>query len=148
MGLELVKIIMLTIPYILASSATELEQKTMELLEKTDIIASAPHLLENLVEPYINADTDGNPVAQSVIGLLQKQLQGEAANDWELAFIPRLFRGPSRDLMEDDVPPSQKHAFPAVTVPQIVRSGLDPVLPEVYFSLYADQDIEVRAAGR
>lgn len=135
---------MLTIPYILATSAPRLEQKTAELLEKTEIIASAPHLLENLVEPYINTDTAGNPAALSVIRLLHKQLQGEAVNDWELAFIPRLFKRPSRDHMEEELPPSQKHPFPAVTVPQIVSCGPDPILPEVYFSLYADQDVEVR----
>ena len=52
LGLELVKIILLTIPYALASPATGLEQQALVLLDKTDIIASTPHALEALVDPY------------------------------------------------------------------------------------------------
>ena len=46
------KIILLTIPYVLASPATGLEEQVAQLLEKTDIIASTPHALEALVDPY------------------------------------------------------------------------------------------------
>lgn len=52
LGLELVKIILLTIPYVLASSATDTQASALALLEKTDIITSTPHALEALVDPY------------------------------------------------------------------------------------------------
>ena len=39
-----------------------------------------------------------------------------------------------------------KHAFPSITIPAIVNPGSKPLFPELYFSLFADQDIEVRRA--
>ena len=61
LGLELVKIILLTIPYTMASSATGFHQQAVALLDKTDIIASTPHALEALVNPY---PAPGNDEAQ------------------------------------------------------------------------------------
>ena len=53
LGIELVKIILLTIPYLLAfASDTSLQSKVAELLERTDIVASAQTSLEPLVDPY------------------------------------------------------------------------------------------------
>ena len=52
LGLELAKIILLTLPYVLASSATGMANLALALLDKTDIIASTPHALEALVDPY------------------------------------------------------------------------------------------------
>jgi nuclear cap-binding protein subunit 1 len=46
------------------------------------------------------------------------------------------------DGMERETTSSVKHAFPAVDVPSSVNTGTKPLLPEVYFSLFADQDIE------
>ena len=37
---------------------------------------------------------------------------------------------------------SEKHAFPAILVPSPVNPGTKPMFPELYFSLYAGQDIE------
>lgn len=48
----MVKVILLTIPYVLASSATGLDEQVLALLDKTDIITSTPHPLEPLVNPY------------------------------------------------------------------------------------------------
>lgn len=66
LGLELVKIILLTIPYILASSATNQEQQALALLEKTDVIASTPHALEALVDPYLGEGEDKSRECPSV----------------------------------------------------------------------------------
>lgn len=146
LGLELVKIILLTIPYALSSSATGLEQKVGELLEKTDIVASTPHALEALVDPYpADGDEEKKPVTcGSLLRVLQSQLQGEAANGWNLACIPRLFK-PADVTMDngdgEDKTPA-KHAFPTITIPTIVNPGPKPLFPELYFSLFADQDIE------
>ncbi|GAB7357791.1 hypothetical protein MBLNU459_g0610t1 [Dothideomycetes sp. NU459] len=163
-GLELVKIILFTIPYALASSATNLEQKAAELLEKTDIVASTPHALEALVDPYPAAE-DGQDKAmacKSVINVLQGQLQNESSAGWKLACIPRLFKaadvtmagteqngdgdgdgdGDDQAQAEGAAKITQKHAFPALTVPSPVNQGPKALFPELYFSLFADQDIE------
>ncbi|KAL8905437.1 MAG: hypothetical protein Q9171_006672, partial [Xanthocarpia ochracea] len=142
LGLEIVKIILLTIPYIMASSASGLEAYASALLEKTDIIASTPHPLEALVDPFPGSeDDDSSHQAQSIISLLQRQLQTEAAQSWELACVPRPWRTlPVDDAVEPKVP--VKHVLPSIVVPSSVSPGARPQLPEMYFSVYADQDVE------
>ncbi|KAI9793625.1 MAG: hypothetical protein M1833_000711 [Piccolia ochrophora] len=144
LGLELVKIILLTIPYALASSATGLEQQASSLLEKTDIIASTPHTLEALVDPYPgDGDGDGKtPETLSVIGLLQKQLQREASEGWKLSCIPRPWKITPTGEGEDPLATAQKHSFPTITVPNPLNQTSKPMFPEMFFSVYADQDIE------
>lgn len=140
LGLELVKIILFTIPYTMASPATGFEAQASALLEKTDIIASTPHALVDLVNPF--ALKDGEPTAvQSVISLLQNQLQAEANRGWELACLPRPWK---RSESEEDGPieAGPKHAFPQITVPNPVRKGARAIFPEIYLSVYANQDLE------
>lgn len=135
------KIILLTIPYLMASSASGFEAQANTLLEKTDIIASAPHALEALVDPYPGSGDDAGHEAQSIISLLQKQLQAEAAQSWELACLPRPWRTAS--LKDGDEPATPtKHRLPPIKVPSSVSPGVRPQLPEIYFSVYADQDVE------
>ena len=126
-----------------------------DLLEKTDIVASTPHILNALVDPYptTNEDEKAMPCA-SVIALLQAQLTEEASNGWNLSCIPRVYdpiyrandkpdaemNGDENGHVETQTPP--KHAFPTITVPSPVNPGARILLPEVYFSLFADQDIE------
>jgi len=142
--LELVKIIMLTIPYMLITSTEETKTQAIELLGKTEIIALTPLEIEALVTPYTPlSNTEDAPIAQGLMSMLQKQLQGEADNGWPLVFIPRLFK-PTPDLIEvDGASSTMKHTFPAISIPQTVQPGMNPPFPEVYFSVYADQDIEV-----
>jgi nuclear cap-binding protein subunit 1 len=135
---------MLTIPYMLITATEETKQQAVELLGKTEIIALAPLEAESMVAPYTAVGNEDIPQAQGVINLLQKQLQAEADAGWPLVFIPRMFK-PTTDLMEiEGATSTSKHAFPTITIPQTVQPGLNPPFPEVYFSLYADQDIEVR----
>jgi nuclear cap-binding protein subunit 1 len=154
-GLELVKIILLTIPYAMASSATGLEEKASELLEKTEIIASQKHPLEMLSDPY-PGDSDERPFGfQGVIDLLQKQLQREAANGWPLRCIPRAYKelklekvegaenGENGDSGENGVKPKNRHALPTVTVPTPENLAQKPLFPETFFSIYADLEVEV-----
>lgn len=125
----------------MASSASGFEAHAGNLLEKTDIIASAPHALEALVDPYPGGGDDVGHEAQSIISLLQKQLVAEAAQSWELACLPR----PWRTLLvwdEDKTAMQTKHKLPPIIVPSPVSHGVRPQLPEVYFSVYADQDVE------
>jgi len=135
---------MLTIPYALVYNPTEHQAKAAELLEKTDIIASTPHALDNLVDPYISTGGDISTPSRSVITLLQKQLQSESDAGWPLKFIVRPYKAvvkSEEEINEDSK--SSKLAFPTVNVPDSIYPGANPVYPEIFYSLYADQDIEV-----
>ena len=136
------KIILLTIPYVMGSSATGFEEHANALLDKTDIIASTPHALEALVDPYPGNGDDGAREPQSIISLLQRQLQGEAGRAWELACIPRAWKLPVIDDEAEVAISSLKHKLPPITITSPVSPGPRPRLPEIYFSVYADQDIE------
>lgn len=155
-GLELVKIILITLPYLVAANGGDaLKQAASELLERTEIVASAPNQLEQLVDPYPTANAeDEKPMAcASFISLLQRQLQEEASNGWPLKCIPKVYdaslkasaaNGDAEDEVngngEAKVP--AKHAFPTVSVPSPVNPGSKALFPEIYFSLFADQEIE------
>ncbi|KAL2825384.1 MIF4G like-domain-containing protein [Aspergillus pseudoustus] len=141
-GLELVKIILYTIPYVMASPATGFESHALGLLEKTDIIASTPHTLVDLVNPF-GPDSDKSSSIPSVISLLQRQLQAESTRGWELTCLPR----PWNNVRDSDESPKRvndgsKHPFPEVSIPNPVRNGSRAIFPEVYLSVYGDQDIE------
>ena len=129
----------------MASSAHGLEEQAAALLEKTDIIATAPHALEALVNPYPGNDETDVQEAQSIISLLQKQLQGEAAQAWKLACLPRpwnVAKDEENGTSELEAATTPKHALPTINVPSPVNPGPRPQLPEIYFSVYADQEIE------
>ncbi|KAH6892219.1 MIF4G like-domain-containing protein [Thelonectria olida] len=142
-GTELVKIILLTIPYIMAAAPESSKQKAVDLMEKTDIIASEPHALQALVDPYHpegKAESPGKSL--SVCMLLQKQLQNEAANNWELACLPRPWQMPLEDIeAQDKLANAQKHALPAIVIPTTVVAGRRPLFPEIYLSVYSDQEV-------
>jgi nuclear cap-binding protein subunit 1 len=139
LGLELVKVIQLTIAYLMASSVgATCNEQALALLEKTDIIASTPHPLEPLVDAYPgNGEGDAHEPL-SIIGMLQKQLQAEASNNWPLLCIPRPW---NVENIKEDLDAATKHALPEITLPSPVAPGRLPRLPELYFSVYADQDI-------
>jgi nuclear cap-binding protein subunit 1 len=143
-GTELVKIILLTIPYIMAAAPEQFQQKAAELMEKTDIIASEPHALQALVDPYHSTDKEENPVQSSSLCMqLQKQLQAEAAKNWELACLPRPWQLPLEEVeAQDKLANAPKHALPAISIPEVVVAGPRPLFPEMYFSAYADQEVE------
>ena len=132
----------MTIPYVLSSSATGFEDQAAALLEKTDIIASAPHPLVTLVDPYPGFGDDEAKEPQTVIAILQKQLQAESTSGWRLACLPRPWKTDSTIENGDQPSTLTKHALPSITVPSPVSPGPRPKLPEIYFSVYADQDIE------
>ncbi|KAI0398073.1 MIF4G like-domain-containing protein [Xylariaceae sp. FL0594] len=144
-GTELVKIILLTIPYLLAADPSAgSKQKAAELMDKTDIIASEPHALQVLIDPYHTEQGDESPAANmSLIGLLQKQLQNEAANDWPLSCLPRPWQMPLEEIeQQEKLDGAQKHTLPSIALPNKVIAGPRPLFPEVYFSVYTQQDVE------
>lgn len=151
-GLELVKIILLTVPYLLASADDSLQSRVAELLEKTEIVATTPHALEPLVDPYpTNNEDEEKPMPfGSLISLLQRQLQAEGNDGWKLTVIPRAYTSPADAVMPDsgangngEVSKATKHAFPAITVPSPVNPGPKALFPETYFSVYEGQTMEV-----
>lgn len=84
----------------------------------------------------------------SLLRVLQAQLQAEASDGWKLSCIPRLFRAADvamdgADQNGDTEKVASKHTFPTITVPSSVNPGPKPLFPELYFSLFADQEIEV-----
>ena len=130
----------------MASSAGKFEEQANALLAKTDIIATAPHPLEVLVNPYPGNNDGDAQEPQSIISLLQKQLQAEATQSWTLACIPKPWGSTDSEAKEENDPEAstaqKKHALSPVEIPSPVISGPRPRLPEIYFSVYADQDIE------
>ncbi|KAL8694515.1 MAG: hypothetical protein Q9218_000845 [Villophora microphyllina] len=125
----------------MASSASGFEVHANNLLEKTDIIASATHALEPLVDPYPGNGEESSHGALSIISLLQKQLQAEAAESWQLACLPRPWQTPATEISTEPINRIM-HGLPSITVPSPVLAGARPQLPEVYFSVYADQEVE------
>ena len=126
----------------MASPIADFEAQANALLEKTDIIASTPHALVDLVNPF-SPEHDTSSAAQSVISLLQSQLQQEASRNWELSCLPRPWNG-GRDNEEEQkvLDFGAKHAFPQITVPDPVRNGSRAIFPEVYMSVYSNQEVE------
>ncbi|OAA54218.1 cap binding protein [Cordyceps fumosorosea ARSEF 2679] len=143
-GTEIVKIILLTIPYVMVAAPGEFKQKAAELMDKTDIIASEPHALHALVDPYYTTDdgADSNASA-SMLVLLQKQLQTEAANDWKLQCLPRPWQMSLADVeTQDKLAGARKHAIPAISIPANMVAGPRALFPEVYLSVYSNQEVE------
>lgn len=137
----MVKVILFTIPYIMASSSTNSQDHAAGLLDKTEIVAGSPHPLEALVDPYPGNGRDEATEPTSVISLLQKQLQTEALNGWQLVCIPRPWRVTPGDL-EDTLSIAPKHTLPPIHIPANVVAGSRPLFPEIFFSVYAHQDVE------
>lgn len=141
LGLELVKVILFTLPYVMASSATGLEAQATALLDQTVIIASTPHTLEALVDPFPAEEGDEGK-SYNALGLIQNQLQEEAKNSWELTCIPRPWKIPREDEnSEDPLKDAQKHSFPTISIPEPVKNGPRALFPEMYMSVYLDQDM-------
>ena len=140
----MVKTILLTIPYIMASAPEQFNQKAAELMDKTDIIASEPHALQALIDPFHPYKGEANgAAAESIPAMLQKQLQDEAAKGWPLACLPRPWLMPLEEVeAQDKLSNAQKHTLPSIAVPDVVIAGPNALIPEVYFSVYAEQDID------
>ncbi|KAK2595788.1 Nuclear cap-binding protein subunit 1 [Conoideocrella luteorostrata] len=143
-GTEIVKIILLTIPYAMAAEPGKFMRQAAELMEKTDVIASEPHALQALVDPFHPEGKNESPaVSLSLCMLLQKQLQTEASKGWELACIPRPWVMPLEDVeTQDKLADAPKHAIPAINVPPTAITGPRLLFPEVYYSVYGDQEVK------
>ncbi|PHH53793.1 Nuclear cap-binding protein subunit 1 [Ceratocystis fimbriata CBS 114723] len=142
-GTELVKIILLTLPYIMSFSAEMWKTNAAELMEKTDIIASEPHALQAMIDPLLGDDGKDNGKGASIVSLLQKQLQSEADNGWPLAIMPRPWIASSGDCeMQDKIEGSTKHDLPEIKIPEQLIQGPRGLFPEIWFSVYSGQEID------
>lgn len=127
----------------MASAPAENKEKAAELMGKTEIIASEPHALQEMVEPYHAEAGEEMEASPSLYMLLQKQLQNEADDDWKLSFLPRPWEMPLEHVeLQDKIVNAQKHALPAIKIPDTVVTGLRALFPEVYFSVYAGQEVD------
>ena len=130
----------------MSSSGSAFHEQALEILGKTDIVASAPHSLEALVNPTPGTGLEDSLEPQPVVGLLQKILQGEAEEGWRLACMPRPWKtslaqnGDSTNGTTD--PALMKHDLPAITVPSALLSDIKPRLPELFSSIYSHQEFE------
>jgi nuclear cap-binding protein subunit 1 len=119
------------------------QQRAADLMDKTDIIASEPHALQALIDPYLPANEEQAPSSTSVIALLQKQLQTEASTGWKLACLPRPWAMPLEEIeAQEKLENATKHDLPMIAIPDQVVAGPRPLFPEVYFSVYANQEVE------
>ncbi|KAG5921623.1 hypothetical protein E4U42_005781 [Claviceps africana] len=143
-GTEIVKIILLTIPYAMAAAPGDFTKQAADLMEKTDVIASEPHALQALVDPFHPEGQDESPAASmSLCMLLQKQLQTEASKGWELACIPRPWIMPLEEVeTQDKLAHAPKHALPAIAIPPTAIAGPRLLFPEIHYSVYDGQDVE------
>lgn len=141
-GIEIVKIILLTIPYALVSGGSRYHEKAQELLANTGIVASNVLPMESLIHAYDNESEDKVIEYHSVIGLLQQQLIKEAESGWDLACIPKFDpEAIQKKQSEDTLPTSPPtHAFPTFTIPSPVNPGPKDLYPEAYFSLFASHE--------
>lgn len=127
----------------MAAAPGQWQQKAADLMDKTEIIASEPHALQALIDPYISEKEDQPTGSMSVIALLQKQLQHEAANGWELSCLPRPWKLPLEEIeAQEKLDSATKHSLPPIAVPEKIVAGSRPLFPEVYFSVYSNQEVE------
>lgn len=128
----------------MASSASDCQTQAASLLEQTSIIASQPpHLLENLVDPFPTAEQGAPPSLESSLSLLQKHMQEEAKNNWELPCLPRPWKiSQPAAGDENQLAAAQRHPFPKIELPTPLQIGPRQLFPDVYFSVYAEQDID------
>lgn len=155
LGLEVVKTIQLTIPFVMGFGPSQLIKPVDELLQKTAIIASAPDEDALMINPYMSTDSEQAPKLTPLVTLLQSQIENEAKTGFPLKVVPRLYDEYDRNQMKPEDPMKTEEAngdangeekptlsFPTLTVPPKLNTGSRPHFPEVFFSLYADQDVE------
>ena len=142
LGLELVKIILLTIPYIMVSNAAGLEDKVREWLERTEIIAQQEHKFQWHVDPW-PLNKDAGKEFENVLAFLQEQLREEQRRHWPLSCIPRLYDPPVAGNGVDRGSTKAKLPLPSIKLPVPTNPGSRTLFPEAFFSLYAKSDLPV-----
>lgn len=130
----------------MASSATDCESLAASLLDKTGVIASEdqdPELLKylSLVDPFPSSDATAVS-HESALVLLQKHMLEESKRNWLLPCLPRPWKISQPAGEEDALASAQKHPLPTLELPTPLQIGPRQIFPEIYFSVYADQDID------
>lgn len=142
MGIELVKIILLTVPYALVSGGSQFHEKAQEVLNTTEIVATHTLPMESLIHAYDDESENKVIGYHSIIGLLQQQLTKESEAGWPLACIPRFDAEAIQKKQSEDTLPTAPptHTFPTFTIPSPVNPGSKPLFPEAYVSLFANHE--------
>lgn len=146
-GLELVKIILLTIPYLVVHGPKTFHPLAAELLNQTAVVASAPPApIQELSDPYPGL-VDGRPFEfQPILALLQTQITKEAENGWEITIIPRPYAMQKRKMAESedtkDIKGNTTYPLPVIEVPEKLNPGNDFYPPASFFSVYAGDEVE------
>jgi len=143
----LVKIILLTIPYIMVSNAAAgLEDKVREWLERTEIIAQQEHKFQWHVDPWPLSKSEGKKEFHNGLALLQEQLQEEQRHHWPLSCIPRLHCPPAaaeNGGVDGGNARAARLPLPSIKLPVPTNPGSRTPFPEAFFSLYAKSDLPV-----
>ena len=102
-----------------------------------------PPTSEGTVKPYADVEGEEAPQTPWLLKMLHTQLRTAQANGWKLDFIPRFYDDPNKSNLMEDTNAIAKRPTTTIEVPGKVNPGPKALFPEVYFSVYADQDIEV-----
>ncbi|KAF8416510.1 MIF4G like-domain-containing protein [Tirmania nivea] len=137
-AVELTRIVMISLPYILASSGVDDKQKELAgtILERTAPLSQISGSIEKLLRPLTY--TGNTTVGEAVIKLLQLSLQNEASRDWSLAALPRPW-----EAFKNELDAARKYSFPDLAVPaQFENMDGSNLVPDVFFSVFAHQSTE------
>ncbi|KAF8472506.1 MIF4G like-domain-containing protein [Kalaharituber pfeilii] len=134
----LTSIIMITLPYIIASSADNESQREMaaKILGRTAALSQISDSLQYLLRPF-SGEGDVS-IGEPAIKLLQQQLENEAAREWPLSALPRPW-----EAFKSELDAARKYTFPDLAIPaQFENVDESSLVPEVFFSVFTHQSTE------
>jgi nuclear cap-binding protein subunit 1 len=152
----------MTVPYVLASPKPD-TSLAVELLKRTDSLTRVNHEMQSLLHPFTG---DGMPydarakgthvgvyhnkyMSHSLISLqtvrvlqlsLELSLEGEADKPfYSLGCLPTPYKHFISELQQ-----ATKHPLPEIAVPSDFPVDKSTIMPNVYFSVFLDPNVEVR----
>ncbi|KAL7273215.1 Nuclear cap-binding protein subunit 1 [Rhizina undulata] len=143
LSLELLKVVLMTLPYVLTSLKDETEE-VRELLKKTEPITKKTHPMQSLLNPFTGdtAPYDKRAKGTHMVRILQLSLQSHLDHTPEnehsgIGTLPRPWAE-----FEAEFGAASKHTLSELTAPEEFPIDKTAVQPEIYFSVYADQSVE------
>ncbi|PUU73652.1 MIF4G like-domain-containing protein [Tuber borchii] len=143
LALDLVWIALITVPYILASSGSD-NSLASELLKKTNSITEAKHRMQSLLSPFTGGYAPYDARAQGTHNarILQLNLEAHLGSEPSRPFhgvgcLPRPF-----ESFLPELEGATKHPMPEITLPSDYPVDKSSIMPNVYFSVFADPNVE------